>query len=64
VSYQGGGRGLGQTAATPETSRTLISASGDAGCRDGVVRLAGNLALTSAEVCALLGDVSERTWFG
>ena len=30
---------------------------------DGVVRLSGVWRLTSAEVCALLGDVSERTWF-
>lgn len=30
---------------------------------DGVVRLAEIWRLTSTEVCALLGDVSERTWF-
>ncbi len=30
---------------------------------DAVVRLAELWRLTSAEVCALLGDVSERTWF-
>lgn len=30
---------------------------------DGVVRLAEIWRLTSAEICALLGDVSERTWF-
>lgn len=30
---------------------------------DGVVRLAEVWRLTSSEVCALLGDVSERTWF-
>lgn len=30
---------------------------------DGVVRLAEIWRLTSAEVCALLGAVSERTWF-
>jgi hypothetical protein len=29
----------------------------------GMVRLAEIWRLTSAEVCALLGDVSERTWF-
>ncbi|WP_042775592.1 antitoxin Xre/MbcA/ParS toxin-binding domain-containing protein [Sinorhizobium fredii] len=29
----------------------------------GVVRLAEIWRLTSVEVCALLGDVSERTWF-
>jgi hypothetical protein len=29
----------------------------------GVVRLADIWRLTSAETCALLGDVSERTWF-
>ena len=53
----------GQAAAIPNLS--------DAGTRerltpaavDGVVRLAEIWRLTSAEVCALLGDVSERTWF-
>ena len=30
---------------------------------EGVVRLAEIWRLTSNEVCALLGDVSERTWF-
>src|ERR1700733_10608157 len=30
---------------------------------DGVIRFAEIWRLTSAEVCALLGDVSERTWF-
>ena len=30
---------------------------------DGVVRLAEIWRLTSAEICALLGGVSERTWF-
>ena len=30
---------------------------------DGVLRLAEIWRLTSAEICALLGDVSERTWF-
>lgn len=30
---------------------------------DGIVRLAEIWRLTSAEACALLGDVSERTWF-
>jgi hypothetical protein len=30
---------------------------------DGMVRLAEIWQLTSAEICALLGDVSERTWF-
>jgi hypothetical protein len=30
---------------------------------DGIVRLAEIWRLTSAEVCALLGHVSERTWF-
>jgi uncharacterized protein (DUF2384 family) len=53
----------GQAAAIPNLS--------DAGTRerltpaavDGVVRLAEIWRLTSAEVCALLGDLSERTWF-
>ena len=30
---------------------------------DGMVRLAAIWRLSSAEVCALMGDVSERTWF-
>jgi uncharacterized protein (DUF2384 family) len=30
---------------------------------EGVVRLADIWRLTSAEICALLGGVSERTWF-
>jgi hypothetical protein len=30
---------------------------------DGMVRLAAIWRLTSAEVCALMGDVSERSWF-
>jgi len=30
---------------------------------DGVVRLAEIWRLTSAEICALLGGISERTWF-
>jgi hypothetical protein len=30
---------------------------------DGIVRLSEIWRLTSAETCALLGDVSERTWF-
>jgi hypothetical protein len=30
---------------------------------DGMVRLAEIWRLTGAEVCSLLGDVSERTWF-
>ena len=30
---------------------------------DGAVRLARIWRLTASEICALLGDVSERTWF-
>ena len=30
---------------------------------DGMVRLAALWRLTSAEICALMGDVSERSWF-
>lgn len=30
---------------------------------DGILRLAEIWRLTSAEACALLGDISERTWF-
>jgi hypothetical protein len=29
----------------------------------GIVRLADLWRLTSAEICALIGDISERTWF-
>jgi hypothetical protein len=28
-----------------------------------MLRLADSWRLTSAEACALLGDISERTWF-
>jgi hypothetical protein len=31
---------------------------------DGIVRLVEIWHLTSAEICALLGNISERTWFG
>lgn len=44
--------------ADPETRRRLTPASVEA-----MVRLAEIWRLTSAEVCALLGDMSERTWF-
>ena len=44
--------------ADPETRRRLTPAAGE-----GMVRLAGIWHLTSAEICALLGDMSERTWF-
>ena len=30
---------------------------------DGMVRLAAIWRLTSAEICALMGDMSDRTWF-
>lgn len=44
--------------ADPSTRERLTPAAVDA-----MVRLAEIWRLTSAEVCALLGDVSERTWF-
>jgi uncharacterized protein (DUF2384 family) len=42
----------------PDTRERLTPAA-----VDGVLRLAEIWRLTSAESCALLGDVSERTWF-
>lgn len=44
--------------ADPSTRERLTPAAVDA-----MVRLTEIWRLTSAEVCALLGDVSERTWF-
>lgn len=44
--------------ADPGTRRRLTPAA-----VEGMVRLAGIWHLASAEVCALLGDMSERTWF-
>lgn len=44
--------------ADPQTRERLTPAA-----VDGTVRLAEVWRLTSVEVCALLGDVSERTWF-
>jgi hypothetical protein len=44
--------------ADPATRASLTPAA-----IDGMVRLAGYWRLTGAEVCALLGDISERTWF-
>lgn len=42
----------------PRTRERLTRAAVEA-----VVKLAGFWKLTSSEVCALLGDASERTWF-
>lgn len=61
---------LAQAVRDPGPTSALVNLS-DAGVRErltpaaveGVVRLGEIWRLTSAEVCALLGDVSERTWF-
>lgn len=53
----------GQAAAIPNLSDADIRERLTPAAVDGVVRLAEIWRLTSAEVCALLGDVSERTWF-
>jgi hypothetical protein len=53
--------GLAQTPpnlADPATRARLTPAA-----VEGVVHLAEIWRLTSAEICALLGDMSERTWF-
>jgi hypothetical protein len=47
----------------PNLSETLTRERLTPAAVDGIVRLAEIWRLTSAEVCALLGDVSERTWF-
>ncbi len=49
--------------APPNLSETLTRERLTPAAVDGIVRLAEIWRLTSAEVCALLGDVSERTWF-
>ena len=53
----------GQAAVIPNLSDADIRERLTPAAVDGVVRLAEIWRLTSAEVCALLGDVSERTWF-
>lgn len=53
----------GQAAAIPNLSGADIRERLTPVAVDGVVRLAEIWRLTNAEVCALLGDVSERTWF-
>lgn len=53
----------GQAAVIPNLSDADIRQRLTPAAVDGVVRLAEIWRLTSAEVCALLGDVSERTWF-
>src|SRR5215213_1558705 len=53
--------------APPPTPPNLAEASTRArltpAAINGMLRLADIWQLTSAEACALLGDVSERTWF-
>jgi len=53
----------GQAAEIPNLSESDTRARLTPAAVDGIVRLAEIWRLTSAEVCALLGDVSERTWF-
>jgi uncharacterized protein (DUF2384 family) len=53
----------GQGAAIPNLSDADTRDRLTPSAVDGIVRLAEVWRLTSAEVCALLGDVSERTWF-
>ena len=53
----------GQGAAIPNLSDADARDRLTPSAVDGIVRLAEVWRLTSAEVCALLGDVSERTWF-
>jgi hypothetical protein len=53
----------GQAAAIPNLSDVDTRDRLTPAAVDGIVRLAEVWRLTSAEVCALLGDVSERTWF-
>ena len=48
----------GSNLADPATRLRLTQAA-----IEGIVRLAAIWHLTGAETCALLGDVSERTWF-
>jgi hypothetical protein len=47
----------------PNLSDAAVRARLTPAAVDGMVRLAGIWRLGSAEVCALMGDVSERTWF-
>ena len=53
--------GTGQAA--PNLSDAAARARLTPSAVDGLVRLAEIWRLTAPEVCALLGDVSERTWF-
>jgi hypothetical protein len=53
----------GQVPAIPNLSDAAVRKRLTPASVDGMVRLAGIWRLTSAEACALLGDVSERTWF-
>lgn len=52
-----------RAAAPPNLADSAIRAELTPAAVVGVVRLAELWRLTSAEACALLGDVSERTWF-
>jgi hypothetical protein len=59
------------TAAALDAGRPELPRLADAAVRagltptavDAMVRLAAIWGLSSAEVCALMGDISERTWF-
>ncbi len=54
---------LGPLSTPPNLADALTRERLTAAAVSGVVRLADIWRLTGAEVCALLGNVSERTWF-
>ena len=58
VGYEPGPPPSPPNLADPATRASLTPAA-----IDGIVRLAGYWRLTGAETCALLGDMSQRTWF-
>jgi hypothetical protein len=58
-----GGADLGPPSAPPNLADSATRECLTPAAVGGAVRLAQIWRLTSAEVCALLGDVSERTWF-
>jgi Antitoxin Xre-like helix-turn-helix domain len=53
----------GPLPAVPNLADPVMRARLTPAAVDGAVRLAEIWRLTGAEVCSLLGDVSERTWF-
>lgn len=58
ASFDAGPPPMPPSLADPQTRERLTPAA-----VDGTARLSEVWRLTSAQVCALLGDVSERTWF-